>query len=137
MIWTVFLIPVVTIVCVFTFVSVATWSENRRKEREEYYRNETYQKMLDGSAESAETVRRLIEEQEGRRELRRRQNQALGFKLGGWITIAAGLGVAVFLYFLIPDEPIWLAGVIALLVGPVLVFYGHGVESKLRDSSST
>lgn len=136
MIWTVFLIPIVAIICVFTFVAVATWSENRRKEREEYHRNETYQKMLNGSAESAEAVRRLIEEQEGRRERRSLESRALGLKLGGWILTVTGPALGVFLYFLIRDEPIWLVGLIPLLVGPVLAFFGHGLGSKLQGSTA-
>ena len=41
------LLPIVTMVAVFTFVTVATWAENRRKERESYYREETYRKIVE------------------------------------------------------------------------------------------
>ncbi|MFQ5349216.1 MAG: hypothetical protein ACE5EG_02095 [Thermoanaerobaculia bacterium] len=130
MVWTVFMIPVVAIICVFTFVSVATWAENRRKEREAYYRAETYQKMLDGSPESAETVRQLIREAEERHEVRRKENLKLGLKLGGLITTVAGLGVGVFLRYLIPDEPIWMVCIIPVLIGPVLALYGYRLSGE-------
>ncbi len=135
MIW-VFLIPVVAIAGGCMVGAVSVWSENRRKEREEFHRNETYQKMLDGSAESAETVRQMIREEESRRERQRIDNQALGLKMGGWITTVAGLGLGVFLYFIVPDEPVWLVGLIPLLVGVVLAFYGSSVGSRLGDSRS-
>ena len=125
----VFLIPVVAIAGGCMIGAVAVWSENRRAEREEFHRNETYQKMLDGSAEAAESVRALIEEQERRQVKRDLESKAMGLKMGGSITTVAGLGVAAFLYFLIPDEPIWMAGAIAVLVGPVLVFFGSQVKA--------
>ena len=135
MVWTVFLIPVVALVCVFTFVSIATWSENRRKEREAYYRNDTFQKMLDGSPESAEQVRALIHEAEERRELRRAQNTKMGLKLGGLITTVAGLGLAVFLYYLVPEDPVYLVGLIPLLVGVVLALFGFFMSPPARDAA--
>ena len=115
--------------------AVAIWSENRRKERQEFHRNETYQKMIDGSGESAESVRQLIHEQESRRERRQLESRALGLKMGGWITTVVGLGLGVFLYFLVPDEPIWLVGLLPLLVGLVLILFGSKVESQLGSAA--
>lgn len=132
----IFVIPVVAIAFGCMIAIVAVWSENRRKEREEYHRNETYQKMLDGSAESAETVRQLIEGQEARHDRRQRESQALGLRMGGWITTVVGIGLGAFLYFLVPDEPVWVVGLIPLLIGPVLVFFGSKVEAKLRESGA-
>ena len=124
MVYTVFLIPIVAIICVFTFIAVATWSENRRKEREAYYRSETHQKMLDGSPESAEAVRALIREEEERKQLRRAESMRMGLRLGGLITMVAGLGLAVFLYYLVDDEPVYMVGLIPLLIGLVLALFG-------------
>ncbi len=123
MYWFLILIPVVAIICVFTFVSIDTWSENRRKEREEYYKNETLQKMLNGSPESAETVRQLIREEEERLEVNRRVSQKQGLLLGGTITSVVGLGLGIFLYYLV-DEPVFLVGLIPLLIGVVLTAFG-------------
>lgn len=124
MVYTVFLIPIVAIICVFTFVAVATWSENRRKEREAYYRSETHQKMLDGSPESADAVRALIREEEERKERRRAENLRMGLKLGGLITMVVGIALAIFLYYLVDDEPVYMVGLIPLLVGLVLALFG-------------
>ena len=130
----VFLVPVAAIIGGCMIGAVAVWSENRRREREEYHRNETYQKMLDGSAETAETVRQLIQEEESRRERRRLDGQALGLKMGGLITTAAGVGLGVFLYFMVPDEPVWLVGLIPLLIGPVLTYFGVHVGAQAEAS---
>lgn len=128
MVWTVFLIPVVALICVFTFVTVAAWSESRRKERAEYYRNETYQKMLEGSEAGAGAVRELIREEEGRRERRRIEGLRMGLKLGGLITLVSGLGLGIFLYYLVDDDPVYLVGLIAVLIGLVLTAYGFFVK---------
>ena len=135
MVYTVFLIPIVAIICVFTFVAVATWSENRRKEREAYYRSETHQKMLNGSPESAEAVRALIREEEERKELRRAESMRMGLKLGGLITMVAGLGLAVFLYYLVDDDPVYMVGAIPLLIGLVLALFGFFM-AKPRTAGS-
>ena len=141
MVWTVFMIPIVALICVFTFVSVETWSDNRRKEREAYYKNETYQKMLEGATGSAEAVQELIREEESRRERRRAESIKMGLKLGGMITSVAGVGLAVFLYFLETDEPVYLVGLIPLLVGLVLTLLRRlhvraGEERGLRLPTS-
>ena len=120
------LIPVVAIISVFTFVAVATWAENRRKERESYYRHETYRKIMEQQGESAEKVQALMREEE----LQRNRRRIEGLKLGGMITFVVGIGSMIFLYVLIGDEPIYLAGLIPLLIGLVLLIYGFFMVEK-------
>ena len=127
MVWTVFLIPVVALICVFTFVTVDSWSKNRLKEREAFYRSETHQRMLDGSPESAEAVLALIREEEQRKERRQAESLRMGLKLGGLVTMMAGVGLGVFMYYLVDDEPIYLVGLIPFLIGVVLALYGFFV----------
>ena len=116
----VLLLPIVSVVAVFTFVTVATWAENRRKERESYYREETFRKILDHGGDAGDRILGLIREEEMERGRRRIE----GLKLGGLITTVVGVGVMVFLRILVDDEPIYIAGLIPLLVGIVLVIYG-------------
>lgn len=110
-----FIFPLVTIVAVFTFVAIASWSDNRRKERETFYRHETYAKILEHSGESSRTVLELMRQEDALRARRRIE----GLRLGGLITTAVGAGMMVFLYALVPEKVFWV-GLIPLLVGIVL-----------------
>jgi len=129
----VFLLPIVSVVAVFTFITVATWAENRRKERESYYREETFRKILDHGGDAGDRILGLIREEETERARRRIE----GLKLGGLITTVVGVGVMIFLGMLVDDEPIYLAGLIPLLIGLVLVIYGFFMAPRTlnRDRS--
>ena len=114
------LIPVVAIIAVFTFVSIAAWAENRRKERESYYRHETYKKLMEQGVESSEAVQSLMRE----RTLQEWQRRVEGLRLGGMITFVLGLGAMIFLYAFVDQENLYLAGLIPALIGLVLMLYG-------------
>ncbi len=80
--------------------------------------NDTYRKTYEPPGMGAEAVR--VPRQE---ENRRRQEQIEGYKLGGLITVAAGIGVGTFLYFS-SDSSDYLVGLIPLLVGLAFLLYG-------------
>jgi hypothetical protein len=120
------LIPVVSIIAVFTFVAIAAWSENRRKERETFHRHETYRKMMDHPGDSADAVLQLMRHRESQEQARRIE----GLRLGGMITFVAGIGAMILLYFLVADEPVYLAGIIPALIGLVLMLYGFLMAKK-------
>jgi Flp pilus assembly protein TadB len=127
------LIPVAAIVAVFVFVAVVSWSDNRRKEREAFYRHETYRKMLEHAGEGPGAVEQLMEKEEALRQRRRVD----GMRLGGLITLATGIGIALFLYVLDRDDsPVWVAGVIPILIGLVLVYYGYFAMNANSSSRS-
>jgi hypothetical protein len=112
-------IPVIGSIALFSFLSVAAWSDARRKEREEYYRNETLKKIAESSGEGAKAAIELLREQNNNVTRRRVE----GMKLGGLITAVVGIGVMVFLHGLVHDEPVYLAGLIPLLIGLALLLY--------------
>lgn len=124
--WLVLLIPIVSVVAVFTFVAVAAWSDNRRKERETFHRHETYRRMLEQPSESGREVLALMQQQE----LQQQQRRIEGLRLGGLITSVVGIGLMVFLFVLVDDEPIYLVGIIPLLIGLVLAVYGFFIVEK-------
>ena len=112
-------IPVVGSIALFSFLSVAAWSDARRKEREEYYRNETLKKIAESSGEGARAAIELLHEQN--RNVTKRRLE--GMKLGGLITAVVGIGVMALLRGLVNDEPVYLAGLIPLLIGLALLTY--------------
>jgi hypothetical protein len=115
-----FIVPAVGAVALFTFLAVASWAESRQKEREAFYRSETLRKAIEQGGESAQSVLQIMREDE----LQKMRRRIDGLRLGGLITAAVGTGLMVFLYAMVPDEPVWLVGVIPLLIGIVLAGYG-------------
>jgi len=112
-------VAVVGSIAVFSFLSVAVWSDARRKEREEYYKNETLKKIAESSGEGAQAAIELLREQN--RTVTKRRLE--GMKLGGLITAVVGIGVMALLRGLVNDEPVYLAGLIPLLIGLALLTY--------------
>jgi len=112
-------IPVVGSIALFSFLAVASWSDARRKERETYYKSETLKKIAESSGEGAKAAIELMREQEKSTEKRRLE----GMKLGGLITAVVGIGVMALLRGLEHDEPVYLAGLIPLLIGLALLTY--------------
>jgi len=119
-------IPVIGSIALFSFLSVAVWSDARRKEREEYYRSETLKKIAESSGEGAKAAIELLREQNKNVTKRRRE----GMKLGGLITAVVGAGVMVLLHGLVHEEPVYLAGLIPLLIGLALLTYTFFLAPK-------
>jgi hypothetical protein len=121
-------IPVVGSIALFSFLSVAVWSDARRKEREEYYRSETLKKIAESSGDGAKAAIELLREQ-NRSATKRRLG---GLKLGGLITAVSGIGVMVLLHGIVErsDGPVYLSGLIPLLVGLALLTYAFFLAPK-------
>jgi hypothetical protein len=119
-------VPVVGSIALFSFLAVAAWSDARRKEREAYYTGETLKKIAESSGEGAKAAIDLLREQEKNVMMVRVQ----GLQLGGLVTTAVGLGVMVLLRGLVRDEPVYLAGLIPLLVGVALLVYVFALAPK-------
>jgi len=113
------LIPIVTMVALFTFLSIAAWSEERRKEREAHYRSELMKKMLEQPGPAADRILELMRDEEARAALQKRE----GRRLGGLVTMAVGVGIALLFWKLNPGEGLWTIGMIPLLIGAVIFLY--------------
>lgn len=103
-------------VSLFTMISVSSWAEARRKERESYYRNDMLKKLSEGQGAGVDAAFRILREEDRLGALRRQQ----GLKIGGLILTAIGIGVFIFLRALIPHAPIYLSGVLVFLLGAAL-----------------
>jgi hypothetical protein len=120
-------VPIVGSIALFSFLAVASWAEARRKEREAYYMGETLKKIAESSGESAKSALELLREQQSNRV----KNRLEGMKLGGLVTTAVGIGTMVLLHGIAnEDGPVYLAGLIPLLVGLALLVYTFALAPK-------
>jgi hypothetical protein len=124
-------IPVIGSIALFSFLSVAAWADSRRKEREAYYTSEALKKIAESSTEGAKSALELLREKQ-KNALHRRLE---GLKLGGLITTAVGIGVMVLLRGIVEpkDGPVYLVGVIPLLIGAALLVYVFALAPKKSE----
>ena len=112
-----FLFLSVASVALFSFVAVATWAAERRREREAYYRSEMLKKIAESQTGGAAGALELLREEEKIAARRRREGQ----KLGGLITAGVGRN---------DPEPAYLMGLIPLLIGVALMIYAYWLAPK-------
>ena len=99
------------------FIPTVTFLDNRRKEREAYYRAESLRRITEASGESGKAAIDLMRD-EGRLE---RQKKREGMKIGGLVNLAVGVGLSVFLGAM--HNPAYLVGLIPGLIGVALLTY--------------
>ncbi len=113
-------------IALFSMISVAVWSGARQKEREAYYKNDMLKRIAEAQGSGAATALELMREEARLNTLRVRQ----GLQIGGLVTGAAGLGVLIFLRFLLgPDEGVYLCGLIPLFIGMALFTSSYLVKA--------
>jgi len=110
-------------VALFSFLAVATWADNRRREREAYYRSELLKKLSEMQGDAALP---LLREQERNATRRHRE----GIRLGGLVTAAVGIGLMIFLRAIPTDGPVYLVGLIPLLIGVALLVHSYILAPK-------
>jgi hypothetical protein len=120
----------VIMICVFTFISVKVWADERRKEREAFYRSEVLKKLADATGTQAQQVLDAIREQDRNEERRGRE----GGKLGGLIMTGVGLGLGAMFWLLAPGSA-WAIGLIPLFVGLALLIYNYLLAPRTRNGA--
>ena len=115
-------------VAMFSFVGVAVWSRERRREREAYYRGETLRKIAETQGTGGNSAIEFLREDEKYAARRRGEGQ----KLGGLITLAVGIGMMVFIKAVDrgDPDPANLVGLIPLLIGVALLAYTYLLAPK-------
>lgn len=102
-----------------SLVAVLGWLTLRKREREAHYRSEAVRRISESgdSAAALEIIRELQ-----KAEVSRMRN---GARIAGLVTIAAGLGLMVFLAAAVvgAQGPIYLVGLIPILVGVALLIF--------------
>jgi hypothetical protein len=117
-------------ISVCTFISIAVWTGTRVQEREAYYKSEVLKRIAEAQGTGAEAALEAMREEE--RAIARRAAQSLrqGTMLGGLVLMASGVSLIVFLCALIPRSPVFLCGLIPLLIGLALSGYSHYLAPK-------
>jgi hypothetical protein len=110
-----FLFLAVGAVALFSMVAVTTWADARRKERESYYKNDMLKKVSEAGP-GASSALEMMREEVRIAAAHTRQ----GLRIAGLVTTAAGIGVLIFLRALLGGQPVYLCGLIPLLVGLAL-----------------
>ena len=84
-----------------------------------FFKSETLKRIAELKGDGADAVLAVMHEDERRAARRTRE----GLKLAGLICGGVGAGLFVFLQAIVPDMPVYLAGLIPLLVGAALLAY--------------
>jgi Flp pilus assembly protein TadB len=122
-----FLFPAVALVLVamFSFVAVAAWASQRRKERESLYYNETIRKIAEMHGPQA--VLDYMRETD-KLKTRRIGN---GLVLGGILAVFGGVALMIFLWNWLVGAPyVYLVGLIPVLVGAGLLVYAFAFAPR-------
>ncbi|HEY6850225.1 MAG TPA: hypothetical protein VI320_28965 [Terracidiphilus sp.] len=121
-----FLFLSVLMVSVFSFISIAVWSEARRKEREAYYKAESLRRVAEMPGEGARYVIEVMKEDERIRQAQQFSDEIKkreGMKIGGLINIAVGVGLFLLIYFTSSEKGAAFVGFIPGLIGVALLVY--------------
>jgi hypothetical protein len=104
-------------------VPTVTWIDGRRKEREAFYKAETFRRITESSTEGAKMAIEVLKEESRMERMKHRQ----GILLGGMISIGAGVGLVIFLVMLHGHEEGGknLLGLIPALIGLAMVIYAY------------
>lgn len=124
------LLGIVAVIGTFAFVSVVVFSENRRKEREAFYRTEVHKKLVEQEGGKTDQLRALLHVEEVTRA--RQIREAL--RIAGLATGAAGIGM-VILGAGGGEWALWKIGYVPAAVGLAMLVYGLLPSSVARQQA--
>jgi uncharacterized membrane protein YidH (DUF202 family) len=135
------------VVCFFGFLTVVggitIWTRAKKQQQEAYYRAESLRRMAeipgDGARYVAEHIRETMREEERIRQAVARAKavkQIETMKMGGLVNIAAGVGIAIFLFFITQGrgnggDKVFLVGIIPALIGVAMLTYAMYFAPKI------
>src|SRR5579863_5063519 len=79
------------------FIPLVTWIDNRRKEREAFYKADTMRRLAEGSGEGAKAAIQLMREEDRLKRIKTLES----LKIGGLINIGVGVALLIFLRVLL------------------------------------
>ena len=102
------------------FIPTITWIDSRRKEREAFYKAETFRRVAESSGEGAKAAIQMLREEELIKQVKIRE----GLKIGGLINLGVGIALIIFLRALLPaSTPVYLCGLIPGFIGAAMIVY--------------
>jgi len=123
----VFFVPIVLFISMFTFLVFAVWFGTRQKERVAFYKSETLRRISESSGEGAKQAIDLLREEERLKRIKARE----GVKLGGLINLGVGIALVIFLWFLVGPN-VALCGLIPALVGVAMLVYVYYLAAPVE-----
>ncbi len=109
----------------FGFLAVASWAGARQQERESYYRNDMLKKLAESDTNSAAATLAYLQEKERTAAANRTAKKREGYLVGGFINIAIGIALIVFLSAIGHRPEIGLVGLIPGLIGVALIISAY------------
>lgn len=103
------------------FIPLITWMDTRRKEREAFYKAESFRRVAESTSDGAKAALEMMREEARQTRIKTLESM----KMGGVINIGVGAGLTIFLRFLIgggQGSP-WLVGLIPGLIGVGMLVY--------------
>jgi len=108
------------------FIPVVTWIDKQSKEREAFYRAETFRRVAEASNESAKAVIELLREDDRLKQTKARE----GMKIGGLICIAVGAALSLLIWS--QHDKGFLVGLIPGSVGVALLVYVYFLAAPVE-----
>ncbi len=112
------MVPIVSTVAFFTFLSIIFWVSYRKQEREAFYKSETLRRITEAPGEGAKAAIELLKEDDRLKRINTRE----GLKIGGVVCIGVGIALVIFLWTLIGPK-VALCGLIPGFIGVALLMY--------------
>ena len=103
------------------FIPLVTWIDNRRKEREAFYKADTMRRVAESSGEGAKAAIQLMREQDRLTRIKTLE----GVKIGGIINLGVGVGLTIFLRVMLgggSGSP-YLCGLVPGFIGVAMLTY--------------
>ncbi len=124
----VFVFLAVGAVALFSFLSVNSYIQARRRERDAYYKNETVRRLTESQGAGADAAIALMREEDRLWTIRRLE----GTKLGGLITTAVGIGLMIFIGIANDDNHLIgvAIGIVPLMVGLAMLLYAYRLSPR-------
>jgi hypothetical protein len=99
------------------FIPLVTYIDSRRKEREAFYKAETFRRLVESSGEGAKAALDYLREEDRVRRVKARE----GMKIAGLICV--GVGAAMVILLRSQHDESFLVGLIPAAVGLALLSY--------------